>query len=106
VSCHDLTALLTLVGLAAELYAVFRILRSVGVGDSTAARIERRLARIRARVRTWLGLRCPWMLTPLKLRWANASAHCVEQPPHDLHVLPRHRLLRQAGGFERFSADG
>jgi hypothetical protein len=26
----------------------------------------------------------------------------LNRPPHDLHVLLRHRLLRQAGGFEGF----
>ena len=31
---------------------------------------------------------------------------CVEHPAHDLHVLLRHRLLRQPGGFEGFRPCG
>jgi hypothetical protein len=70
-SCHDLTALLALVGLTAELIAVIRILRSVGVGDSASAWIARTRGRIRARVRRLFRLPVPVDSEPLTLRWGD-----------------------------------
>jgi len=40
---------------------------------------------------------------PLKPGWGVSAGERGETTPHDLHVLLRHRLLRQPGGFEGLS---
>src|SRR4051812_11601098 len=59
-SCHDLIALLTLLGLTAELVAVLLILRSVGVGSRTGAWLRS----LPARVSYWIRKVWPWAETP------------------------------------------
>jgi outer membrane murein-binding lipoprotein Lpp len=55
-SCHDVAALLALVGLTAELIAIVLILRSVGVGDPTV----RRVRSMRVRLSGWARRIWPW----------------------------------------------
>jgi hypothetical protein len=89
-SCHDLAALLALVGLAIELVAVVRILRSVGVGDSAAAWIAQTHARVRVRVGRLFGLPVPVRAHERRLRLAAEAGiaeglRWTKRRPTDLH---------------------